>query len=60
MLELNMLMVKLQYFYFCRSSKELTRPVSPHFTQKSARDEFSRDDFGQSITGSIQRRINMR
>jgi hypothetical protein len=43
-----------------RSSKELTRPVSPHFTQKSARDEFSRDDFGQSITGSIQRRINMR
>ncbi|CAM6035180.1 unnamed protein product [Sphagnum compactum] len=43
-----------------RSSKELTRPVSPHFSQKQARDEFSRDDFGQSITGSIQRRINMR
>lgn len=43
-----------------RSSKELTRPVSPHFSQKQARDEFSRDDFGQSITGSIQKRINMR
>lgn len=44
----------------CRSSKEPTRPLSPHFSQKTPRDENRLARSWAQETPSFQRRIQMR